>query len=114
VRHITFCVAGRPPKLTVVKEQPTICHNSGMDELTTTIDKHGRIVIPAAIRRRIGVKPGDHVVLIAQADQVRIVSQKARREAALRRLRQLVAQPAEGRDLAQELIEDRLRESNGD
>jgi AbrB family looped-hinge helix DNA binding protein len=85
-----------------------------MDEQTTTIDKHGRIVIPAAVRRKLGVKPGDHVVLITGEDQVRIVSQKARREAALARLRQLLAEPAEGRDLAQELIEERLRESKSE
>jgi AbrB family looped-hinge helix DNA binding protein len=82
-----------------------------MDEINTTIDKNGRIVIPASFRRKLGVHPGDQVVLIARDDQVQIVSRKARRDAALERLRNLMAQTAEGRVLSQELIDERRRES---
>ena len=82
-----------------------------MEEIATTIDKNGRIVIPASFRQRLGVHPGDSVVLIAQDDQVQIVSRKARREAALERLRNLMAQTAEGRVLSEELIDERRRES---
>jgi AbrB family looped-hinge helix DNA binding protein len=36
--------------------------------LTTRISKDGRLAIPAEIRRRLGLKPGDTVTLTIQDD----------------------------------------------
>ncbi len=50
------------------------------------LDQNGRIVIPAAIRDQLGVKPGDDVVLDASPHDVRLTSHSA----ALKELKQLV------------------------
>ena len=39
---------------------------------TSVMTRNGRITIPAEIRRRWGIKPGDRVALIQDGDQVRI------------------------------------------
>jgi len=45
--------------------------------LKTRIDQNGRIVIPAEVRRHLGVAPGDEVVLDVGRDDVRISSHAA-------------------------------------
>jgi AbrB family looped-hinge helix DNA binding protein len=67
----------------------------------------GRIVVPAEIRRELGLVPGD--VLIATIEDGRLVLQK--REAMLRRLRQRFAHIPAGVSLADELIAERRAES---
>jgi AbrB family looped-hinge helix DNA binding protein len=67
----------------------------------------GRIVVPAEIRRELGLVPGD--VLIATVEDGRLVLQK--REAMLRRLRQRFAHIPAGVSLADELIAERRAES---
>jgi AbrB family looped-hinge helix DNA binding protein len=43
----------------------------------TRVDRNGRIVIPAEVRRRLGVEPGDEVVLDAGPHEVRLSSHQA-------------------------------------
>jgi AbrB family looped-hinge helix DNA binding protein len=38
------------------------------------VDPNGRIVLPAAVRRQLGVAPGDQVVLHVEKDGVRVSS----------------------------------------
>ena len=68
----------------------------------------GRLVIPAEYRRRLGIKPGDEVVLVLDDDEVRILT-PAR---ALARAQELVAHYiGEGAGLAAELIAERRRDA---
>lgn len=43
----------------------------------TRLDQNGRIVIPAEVRRQLGVEPGDEVVLDVSAYDVRLSSHHA-------------------------------------
>jgi AbrB family looped-hinge helix DNA binding protein len=67
------------------------------------VGSQGRLVIPAEIRRRMGIAPGD--VLIAFVENGRLVLEK--RESVLHRLRQRFAHIPAGVSLADELISER-------
>ncbi len=45
---------------------------------TARLNNNGRIVIPAEIRREMGLKPGDAVVMILEDGVLRIESHRAR------------------------------------
>ncbi len=36
------------------------------------IDSHGRITIPAELRKQFGLRPGSRVVLVAEKDHIRL------------------------------------------
>lgn len=82
-----------------------------MSELTTSakvpVGPQGRLVIPADIRRKLGISPGD--VLIAMVEDGRLVLEK--RETVLQRLRQRFAHIPPGVSLADELISERRAEA---
>ena len=40
----------------------------------TRVDANGRIVLPAAVRRQLGVGPGDGVIIRTDADGVRVLA----------------------------------------
>ena len=68
-----------------------------------TIDNTGRVVIPAAFRKALGVKSGDQLIVILEEKSVRLMTaQEAVREA-----RRLLHLPRHGRSLTDELIQDR-------
>jgi AbrB family looped-hinge helix DNA binding protein len=74
--------------------------------IEVTIGPQGRLVVPAALRRRLGIEAGD--VLIASAQQDRLVLE--RRDAILSRVRQrLAVVPAEV-SMVDELIAERREE----
>jgi AbrB family looped-hinge helix DNA binding protein len=77
------------------------------ETLEVTIGPQGRLVIPASLRRRLGIEPGE--VLIARAEDDRLVLE--RRNAILTRLRRRFAEVPDGISLADELIAERRRES---
>ena len=52
----------------------------------TRVDRNGRIVLPAAVRRQLGVKTGDEIVLTVSEHEVRLTTHRA----ALGRLQRLV------------------------
>ena len=68
----------------------------------------GRIVIPAPMRKALGLGEGDHVVIYAQDDQLNVVP----KDVALRRVQDLVARyaPDDGTSWVDELLEERRRE----
>lgn len=77
----------------------------------TNVAEGGRIVIPAGFRKALGIRPGDKVVVQLDKDEVRVYT----RAEALRRLQEKVTRAVpRGVSLAQQLIEDRRRESAGE
>ena len=68
-------------------------------------------MIPAPMRRELGIEPGDSVTLKMEDGDLRIVS----RQAALRRIRERLKKKAPpGVSLADELIKDRRAEAAGE
>jgi AbrB family looped-hinge helix DNA binding protein len=75
-----------------------------MNEFVVKLGSNGRLVIPAAVRRALGVTEGDDLSLALVDDELRVTTISA----AVRRAQRLMAQrvPAE-RSLADELIAER-------
>lgn len=79
-----------------------------VDRYAVTLGERGRLVLPAAIRRRLQLHSGDRLILTAGSDgTLRIVS--AREQA--RRLRGVFGDLAPGRPLVEELIAERRQEA---
>lgn len=81
-----------------------------MSELKTKIGEGGRVVIPAAYRKALGLKPGDEVVLVLEEGEIRVMGARqaiVRAQALVRRY------VPEGRSLSDELIQERREESAG-
>lgn len=73
----------------------------------TKIDSAGRLVLPAPMRKALGLNAGDDVLLSLEDDEVRIVS----RDRAIRRAQELVAKYVpDDVSLVDELIAERRRE----
>jgi AbrB family looped-hinge helix DNA binding protein len=79
-----------------------------MNAVRTKIGEGGRIVIPAAYRRALGLKVGDSVTLVLDDDQLRLTTRRAAIKRAQRILRQYVP---EGVSLVDELIAERRGEA---
>ncbi|MHB8797536.1 MAG: AbrB/MazE/SpoVT family DNA-binding domain-containing protein [Thermoanaerobaculia bacterium] len=79
-----------------------------MTKRSTRIDARGRITIPAALRRAIGLEPGATAVLTSDGPELRVVSLTER----IRRAQELVRRyvPAT-RQLSRELISERRGEA---
>jgi AbrB family looped-hinge helix DNA binding protein len=71
---------------------------------TIRISRGGRIVIPAKVRKRLGLEVGTKVVLAVEGDHATIMNAKAAR----RRARQLVRRHVKpGVSLSEELMAER-------
>ena len=68
------------------------------------VNENGRLVIPAAFRKRLGIRVGDEVVLQIQDDELRITTLKRHIERAQRLVRKHVKP---GTSLVEELIAER-------
>ena len=73
-------------------------------ETRQRMNQNGRVVIPAAFRKALGLKAGDVVVVRLDDDELRITSLKKRIERAQRHARQYVKP---GVSLVDELIAER-------
>jgi len=72
------------------------------------VDKAGRILIPAAQRKALGLHPGDDVVIVVEDGEARILS----RLASIRRAQALIRPYLpKDRSLADELIAERRAEA---
>lgn len=72
------------------------------------IGENGRISIPAAFRRELGVRPGDELIARVEDGELRITSPKL----ALERARRIIGRYLkEGENLADSLIADRRAEA---
>ena len=79
-----------------------------MNENMTHMGVGGRIVIPAAHRRTLGLKPGDEVVLLLEDEEVRVMTPRR----AVRRAQALVRRYVpKGRRLSEELLRERQEET---
>jgi AbrB family looped-hinge helix DNA binding protein len=58
--------------------------------MTARVAEGGRIVIPAAARKALGIEPGDEVLLELEGDSIRVLSRKQ----ALRRVQDRIAKRA--------------------
>lgn len=82
--------------------------------MLTTIDKAGRIVVPAEIRRRFGLEAGTAVEIVVEASGIRLSKAVAGPEV-VRRGGRLLAQPRASRaervevDVARLIDEERDR-----
>jgi AbrB family looped-hinge helix DNA binding protein len=76
--------------------------------MKTKIHEGGRIVIPSAYRKALGLKPGDEVFLILEDGEIRVVSPQQ----AIARAQSLVRRyVAKERNLSEELIQERQDEA---
>lgn len=82
------------------------CHNDGVsDTRLVEVGPKGRVVIPAAIRRELGIGEGSQLVALVEDGAVVLLP----RSEVKRRLRGLFA--AIGTSLSAELLSDRRREA---
>ena len=89
-----------------------LCHNvshmAKSNPVATRVAAGGRIVIPAAYRKALGIKPGDDVVLQLESEEIRLYSRKQ----ALRRLQDRVAKAIQRNvSFADELLRERKEEA---
>ena len=75
--------------------------------MKATIGEGGRLVIPAAYRKALGLKPGDKVLLTLEDGEIRIVSMRQTIVRAQSLLRRYIP---ENRSLSEELIKQRREE----
>lgn len=78
------------------------------EDIRLRINENGRVVIPAAFRKALGIKPGDEVILRLDDGELRISTLKSRLEQARRHLRKYVKP---GVSLVDELIAERREEA---
>lgn len=78
-----------------------------MGEITARIDTSGRLVVPAALRKSLGLTPGATVTLRVSDGELRVLA----RTEAVRLLQERVRKYVRpGRHLAEELIAERRAE----
>lgn len=82
-----------------------------MSQIMTRIGAGGRVVLPAAVRKAMGVVPGDELILISDEEGVHLVTPA---QAALRAQRMVSKWVAPRRRLSRELIAERRREAAGE
>ena len=75
-----------------------------MAEVRLRVNENGRVVLPAAFRKALNIRPGDQVLARLEGDEVRITTLRHRIERAQRHVRNFVKP---GRSLADELIAER-------
>ena len=75
---------------------------------TTRMGSGGRLVIPAAIRKALGLAPGDEIVLVIEQGELRVFSA---RHAALRAQALVRPHVPKGTSLVEELLAERRDES---
>jgi len=80
-------------------------------EARLRINENGRVVIPAAFRKALGINAGDEVVLRMEDDELRITTLKRRLERAQRLVRKHVKP---GASLVDELIAERREEAKNE
>jgi AbrB family looped-hinge helix DNA binding protein len=73
------------------------------------LDKGGRVLIPVRLRRELGLKPGESLVLEIKGDELHVRPYRKAIEEAQAIIRKYI--PDRDRSLVDELIEERRREA---
>ena len=73
-------------------------------EIRTRVSENGRVVIPAAFRKALGIEIGDEVVLRIHDDELRITTRQQRIQRARQRARKYLPK---GVSLSKELLAER-------
>jgi len=73
-------------------------------EIRTRVSENGRVVIPAAFRKALGIEIGDEVVLRIHDDELRITTRQQRIQRARERARKYLPK---GVSLSKELLAER-------
>lgn len=82
-----------------------------MTRYNVPLQENGRMILPAALRRQLGVGKGDKVVILADGDRLELTTIKAMRRRSQEIVRKAVP---EGYEMVDALIADRREESQGD
>ena len=83
-----------------------------METYSARLERSGRILIPAAVRRRLGISEGSQVLVkVEESGALQVTSRSQALAKARQEIRKYI--PA-GRDLAGELIRDRRAEVEHD
>ena len=78
-----------------------------MEQLTSRVEPSGRILIPAVLRRKLGIKSGEELIIVEEDGGIHIHT----RASALKKVRDYFAPFSDGTSLSEELIRDRRREA---
>ena len=77
-------------------------------EAMTKVSEGGRIVVPSAFRKALGLKTGDPVIVVLDDEEVRLLTPRR----AIRRAQEIVRKYVpEGQSLVDELIDERREEA---
>lgn len=79
-----------------------------MEAILTTVSSKGQLVIPAAIRRQLGIKPGTRIAVRIDGGQMILDPQNI--EAKIRRIKSMRGYTAGGPSGTDVLLEDRRLE----
>ncbi|NQT74526.1 MAG: AbrB/MazE/SpoVT family DNA-binding domain-containing protein [Chloroflexi bacterium] len=79
-----------------------------MDRVKTKVSNGGRVVIPAAYRKELGINPGDDVLLTLEEGEIRLVTTRQAVERAQRLVRRYIPRDV---SLSEELIQERREEA---
>ena len=75
-----------------------------MEQTRMRVGQNGRMVIPAAFRKAMGIEVGDEILLHVEDDELRITTQRRRIRRAQRRARHYLKP---GTSLVEELLSER-------
>lgn len=82
--------------------------SQNLEQYTLDLEAKGRLTIPASVRQRLGLKPGDRLILIVGEDDILcLVSPREQ----VRKLRGILKDMAPERSLVDELIQERREEA---
>ena len=95
--------------LTLLCLNVTSCRICHMDGVKTSVGEGGRVVLPSAYRRALGVRVGDEVVVTLEDDGLRIMTLAKAVERAQALVKRFVKSR---RSLSRELLRERRREAS--
>ena len=81
-----------------------------MSQLTSRVEPSGRIMIPAALRRQVGIGPGDELIVDEKDGIIRMYT----RATAIREVQRYFAQYADGTNWSEELMAGRREDGRTD
>jgi AbrB family looped-hinge helix DNA binding protein len=77
-------------------------------QVRARLNANGRVVIPAAVRKALDLRPGDELIMRIEDGELRLSTRRQALERARRMIRECI--PGD-EDLTQSLIDDRRREA---